>query len=269
MKIRLNAVSLSSYVFVFCLVLLLVPAGLYAQCQITLSWDSNTPTPDGYRLYQRVSGASYNYNYYTDIGLSTTAPVSGLADNTSYAFVVRAYVGGQESGNSNEVTYYCAGGTTGGTTSGSSSPPLQPIAIAPSDNAQDVSLRPTLTTSTFIDHDIGDFHAQTRWMIYRLDNDTCVFDNTSSTNLTRITVPPSILQPFTSYYWSVCYFDQSGNISAPSQACDFTTLQAAAGTDDDTPTNTSASLSTSSSGGGSAGGGSGSGCFIQTLFGIR
>ena len=260
MKIRLNSNTEKCYALFLCLLLFLIPGGLSAECQVTLSWDPSITTPNGYRLYQRTSGESFNYNDYDDLGLSTDCSVSGLADNTTYHFVVRAYSGEQESGNSNEVTYYCAGGMSGGTTGGTSAPPLKPMAVSPSDNAQDVSLRPTLTASTFIDHDSGDYHAQTRWMIYRLDDGACVFDTTSSSNLTKITIPKSTLSPFTNYYWSVRYCDQSGNMSAPSQRCDFTTLQTADSTD-----NTSASLSTSNSSG-TSGGGSGSGCFIQTLF---
>lgn len=260
MKIRLSAVSLVCYAFLLSLVLLLVPAGLYAECQITLRWDPNNPAPEGYRLFQRESGESYNYHNYTDVGLSTNHTVSGLSDNTTYHFVVRAYVGSDESGDSNEATFICGSGSDS-----ASNPPLRPIAVTPADQAMDVSLQPTLTTSTFIDHDPGDYHLKTRWVIFRLDDDACVFDTTSTSALTHLTVPPSTLSPFTSYYWSVCYFDQNGDMSAASQPCDFTTSQTADEGTDDSPSDTSASLSSSSSGG-SGGSGSGGGCFIQTLF---
>jgi hypothetical protein len=269
MKIRLNAIRLGCFVSLLYLVLLLVPGGLFAECQVTLAWDANHPTPDGYRLFQRKSGDSYNYHNFTDVGLSTSRTVSGLTDNTTYHFVVRAYVGSEESGDSNEATYVCSGGDSGGSGAGvASNPPLQPVAVTPADQAMDVSLRPTLTTSKFIDHDAGDYHAKTRWVIYRLDDDACVLDTTSTSALTRLKVPASILSPFTSYYWTATYFDQNGDMSVPSQSCTFTTLQTADTGTDNTQNDAPAALSTSSSSGSSGGGsGGGGGCFIQTLFG--
>jgi hypothetical protein len=266
MKIRSNAIRLGCIVSLFYIALLLVPGGLYADCQVTLAWDANNPTPDGYRLFQRASGDSYNYHNFSDVGASTRHTVSGLSDGTTYHFVVRAYVGSEESGDSNEATYTCNGSTGGAVTT--SNPPLRPVAVTPADQAMDVSLRPTLTASTFIDHDAGDYHAKTRWVIYRLDDDACVLDTTSTSALTRLKVPASTLSSFTSYYWSVTYYDQNGDMSAPSQSSTFTTLQTTDAGTDNTQNNAPAALSTSS-GSGSTGGGSGGGggCFIQTLFG--
>ncbi len=268
MKIRLNAIRFGCFASLFYLVLLLVPAGLCADCQITLAWDANQPAPDGYRLFQRASGESYNYHNFSDAGLSTSRIVSGLSDNTTYHFVVRAYAGSQESGDSNETTYTCNGGASGAVVA--SNAPLQPVAVTPADQTMDVSLRPTLTTSTFIDHDQGDYHAKTRWVIYRLDDDACVLDTTSTSALTRLKVPAATLSPFTCYYWSATYFDQNGDMSAPSQSSTFTTLQTTDGGTDNAQSDAPAALSTSGSGSsGSSGGGSGGGggCFIQSLFG--
>ncbi len=78
--------------------------------QVTLAWDANNPTPDGYRVFQRLDGASYDYSSPVwpqagDDATQTTCTIAGLADNTTYHYVVRAYVGGVESGDSNEATY--------------------------------------------------------------------------------------------------------------------------------------------------------------------
>jgi hypothetical protein len=65
----------------------------------TLEWDPNTTTPDGYRIY-------YTYNVYSTpiwTGTSTSASLTGLPEGTHY-FVVRAFIGGVESGNSNSVS---------------------------------------------------------------------------------------------------------------------------------------------------------------------
>lgn len=285
--IRMDAAIVKCYAFFLFLTLLLLPIALYAECQVGLAWDADSPTPDGYRLYQRESGESYTSQNTTDVGASTQCTVSGLSENTTYYFVVRAYVGSVESGNSNEATYTCDSDATGGTPVEPSNPPLQPVAISPSDRALDVDLQPTLSTSAFIDHDAGDYHAQTRWVIFRLDDDACVLDTTSTSALTSLKVPSSTLSPFTSYYWSVCYYDQNGDRSTPSLACDFTTRQitddvpddTSDNTDDtsdntdeasdDTSNNTEVALSTSGGSGGSDGGIAGFGCFIQTLLNLR
>ncbi|MEJ2155550.1 MAG: hypothetical protein P8X96_09460, partial [Desulfobacteraceae bacterium] len=83
----------------------------YAQAaQVTLAWDANNPTPDGYRIFQRLDGDSYDFSSPVwpqagDDATQTKCTIAGLADNTTYHYVVRAYAGGVESGNSNEATF--------------------------------------------------------------------------------------------------------------------------------------------------------------------
>lgn len=78
--------------------------------QVTIAWDPNDPAPDGYRVFQRVEGQSYDYSSPVwpqagDDPTQTTCTIANLADDTSYYFVVRAYVGNDESGDSNEINY--------------------------------------------------------------------------------------------------------------------------------------------------------------------
>ncbi|MCJ8500056.1 PKD domain-containing protein [Desulfatitalea alkaliphila] len=73
--------------------------------QVTLAWDANDAAPDGYRLFQRTEGGTYNYNAPVWNGAGTSATVDNLAENTTYHFVVRAFMGTNESGDSNEVEY--------------------------------------------------------------------------------------------------------------------------------------------------------------------
>jgi hypothetical protein len=74
--------------------------------QVTLAWDANNPAPTGYRLYQKVAGAEYDYSRPAWQGPGTSCTVT-VPDGVESYFVVRAYVQGsaqtQESGNSNEV----------------------------------------------------------------------------------------------------------------------------------------------------------------------
>ena len=80
---------------------------LASAADVTLQWDGGTPDPDGYNLYQRLSGHAYDYsnpvNSATITG--TTYTVSGLTEGATYYFVVRVFVGTDESGDSNEVEY--------------------------------------------------------------------------------------------------------------------------------------------------------------------
>jgi len=88
------------------LALFFISPGLIWAAQVTLAWDANKPAPDGYRLYQRTDDDAYNYASPVWNGTGTTAAIDNLADDTDYYFVVRAYVGAEESGDSNEVSYH-------------------------------------------------------------------------------------------------------------------------------------------------------------------
>ena len=74
--------------------------------QATMAWDPNDPTPDGYRIYQRIEGQAYNYNQPVWTGSATTGTVYNLDYDTTYYFVVRAYVGTLESADSGEVSFF-------------------------------------------------------------------------------------------------------------------------------------------------------------------
>ncbi len=74
--------------------------------QATLAWDPNDPAPDGYRIYQRVEGQAYDYSQPSWTGAGTAGTVYNLDYDTSYYFVVRAYAGGAESTDSNEVSFF-------------------------------------------------------------------------------------------------------------------------------------------------------------------
>jgi hypothetical protein len=95
-------------VVTFVLVSLVFPQDIYA-VDITLTWDaSSQPDLDGYRVYCRQEGDSYNYNHPDWAGnrTETTCTIYGLDDNNTYYFVVRAVdVEGNESGDSNEIRY--------------------------------------------------------------------------------------------------------------------------------------------------------------------
>jgi hypothetical protein len=245
------------------LTLLWVPYNLFAECKVTLNWSNNGGQPTGYRLFERKTSEAYNENQYYDMGSQTACTIYGLQENSTYHFVVRAYGQDNESENSNEATYVCNAGSS---SSDDANPPAVPTLISPADTAQSVSLEPLLTTADFSDADPDDGHAQTRWQIFRLDNDQCIYDVVSYSDLTSVKVPPSTLAPFTAYYWTATHYSGKGGISEPAPASDFTTTSA----DADDKSLTSSSLGANSSNSGGGGGGSSNGffsvgCFIQTL----
>jgi hypothetical protein len=73
--------------------------------EATLAWDPNDPAPDGYRIYQRTDGQAYDYSQPVWTGSGTTGTVYNLDYDTTYYFVVRAYADGEESADSNEVSF--------------------------------------------------------------------------------------------------------------------------------------------------------------------
>ena len=72
---------------------------------ITLQWDPNDPAPEGYRVFARQAGQSYNYNNPIWESNQTTCTLIGLVEGTTYHFVVRAFDGSLESADSREVSH--------------------------------------------------------------------------------------------------------------------------------------------------------------------
>lgn len=115
------------------LLLFLLPAITFA-AQVTLQWDPNNPAPEGYCVYQRQPGGSYDYNnpvWPTDGNnhSETTCTITGLTEGATYSFIVRAHVGSDFSGDSNEVTYQVPASTT---------PPQNQPPVAEAGNNQSV-----------------------------------------------------------------------------------------------------------------------------------
>jgi hypothetical protein len=87
--------------------LLFCPAQSFADVYVKLAWAANGETDlDGYRIFVRTERESYNYAEPDWEGTATTCTIYGLADDTNYYFVARAFDrSNNESGNSNEAFY--------------------------------------------------------------------------------------------------------------------------------------------------------------------
>jgi len=92
-------------VFLSTIAVVLASATLALGANVTLRWDANDPAPEGYRVFARESGASYNYSTPIWEDNQTECTLIGLTEGTTYHFVVRAYDGDLESADSAEVTY--------------------------------------------------------------------------------------------------------------------------------------------------------------------
>ena len=257
---------------------------IVSAAQVTLQWDANDPDPDGYNLYQRVDGGTYDYDHpVNDISITgTTYTVGDLTQGVTYRFVVRAYVGNDESGDSNEVEFSAPADSGVDTDNdglddsvdtdddGDGMPdvweiqyglnplvddaqqdldgdgvqnyaeylagtvpdnflPSAPLLISPISGAAQTSLTPLLVTSPFNDAD-GDSHVRTQFQIAtRLDWDNMeesdyVFDVTFENHLTRLELVAPLLEPDTTYYWRVRYFDDRQGTSGWSSHASFTTM---------------------------------------------
>jgi PKD repeat protein len=98
--------------FAFAILLLIVfisilfcPAVASAVVDVTLAWNASSGAT-GYRLFYREDGQNYDYNSPDWEGSGTTCIIPGLDESTTYHFVVRAFNGYGESGNSNEEHLY-------------------------------------------------------------------------------------------------------------------------------------------------------------------
>ena len=102
-KSHITRFALAILLVIVFISILFCPTVASAAVDVTLAWDASSGA-DGYRLFYRQEGQSYNYNSPDWEGPGTTCTVYGLDDSTTYHFVVRAYNGDGESGNSNEET---------------------------------------------------------------------------------------------------------------------------------------------------------------------
>ena len=84
--------------------ILLLCAAHASAGQVNLAWDAvSAPTLAGYRLYYGQTLGTYTT--HLDVGLQTTATVTGLTAGQTYYFVVAAYdTASHESDDSNAVT---------------------------------------------------------------------------------------------------------------------------------------------------------------------
>ncbi len=98
-------------IFLFAItIILLASVSSAIGAEVTLAWDANNPTPQGYKVFQRIGGTAYDYAHPTwptdgSDHLQTTCTITNLTAGVTYYFVVRAHVGSDLSGDSNEISF--------------------------------------------------------------------------------------------------------------------------------------------------------------------
>ena len=101
-KIPLDLTTIGISTFVIPFIILLTTISALA-ASVSLQWDPNDPTPEGYRVFARRSDQVYNYSQPDWEGSTATCTIDTLEDQTEYYFVVRAYDGSLESADSEEA----------------------------------------------------------------------------------------------------------------------------------------------------------------------
>ena len=81
---------------------------------VSLNWNANKPTPEGYRVFARLAHQEYDYDNPAWQGSSNSCTLNNLKSEVTYCLVVRAYDGSSESADSNEVTFVAADNTDSG-----------------------------------------------------------------------------------------------------------------------------------------------------------
>lgn len=84
--------------------MILLATSVFA-ADVTLRWDPNDPTPEGYRVFMKGESDPYDYATPAWQGPQTQTTLEGLVEGEAKAFVVRAYDGEMESADSDEVQY--------------------------------------------------------------------------------------------------------------------------------------------------------------------
>jgi hypothetical protein len=232
------------------LILLVLLGAATASATVTLEWDPNDPAPEGYRLFRRLAGEAYDYNAPLGTVTGTRYEDDTIVAGETYHYVVRAFEGADESGDSNEVSYTASSGSSGGADDdledevvtsgypnddGDSADDTGDVPNA-TDTVTDqetpntrIGLTPLLSATM---SDAGQGHAATRWQI-SLDADfsQLVLNQLSTAQLTRYAVPDMVLETETVYYWRAIFLDAGDRVLVQSSIASFETV-AASNTDD-------------------------------------
>ena len=232
---------------------------------VTVSWDPNVPSPQGYRVFARKSQQAYNYSQPDWEGAAATCTLDNLEGQTEYYFVIRAYDGGIESADSAEAHYRPPDMDNDGDgipddwevrfgldpgaddadgdidQDGISNRDEFRAGLEPDDpglgaapqrpeflfpeSDARVECNPLLDAGVFSDVD-GDAHIATQWQVEDSGTGDILMDVVTDRWLNLLRVPLLLLNGDGAYRWRVRFFDSGGRASAWSARAYFTTQAA-------------------------------------------
>lgn len=102
---KVSTRSIFSFLFVCISIVFFNTTFAHSYASVSLRWDPNNPAPEGYRVFAREAGDSYDYAHPIWENSLTTCTLTGLTEGVTYYFVVRAFEGDLESVDSEEVSY--------------------------------------------------------------------------------------------------------------------------------------------------------------------
>ncbi|MEE4112268.1 MAG: fibronectin type III domain-containing protein, partial [Desulfobacteraceae bacterium] len=251
--------------FILVLLTIAMTAPAVTAAGVTIRWDPNVPSPQGYRVFARKVDQAYDYSQPDWEGAATACTLDNLDGQTEYYFVVRAYDGGMESADSAEAHYM---------------PPLMDndgdgipddwevrfgmdpraddadgdidldgignrdefrAGMAPDDPGRgeaplppellfpeshaQVECNPLLDAGVFSDLD-GDAHIATQWQVEDSATGDVLMDVVTDRWLNLLRVPMLLLNGDGAYGWRARFFDSGGRASAWSARAYFTTQAA-------------------------------------------
>jgi hypothetical protein len=113
-------------------------------------------------------------------------------------------------------------------------PPAKPVITSPYNSQVETDPLLTVQTQPFSDPDAGDSHSKSRWQISTADDFiSLVLDISTTTRLTELPVPHSVLDRNTTYFVRVQFFDAVSEASEWSDAVEFRTISALVDADQD------------------------------------
>ena len=232
---------------------------------VTVSWDPNVPSPQGYRVFARKIDQAYDYNRPDWEGAAASCTLDNLEGQTEYYFVIRAYDGILESSDSSEARYIPPimdndgdgipddwevrfgldprvddadgdpdrDGISNRDEFRAGMEPDDPgVGTAPlmpellfPESDARVERNPLLDVGDFSDVD-GDAHIATQWQVEDSVTGDILLDVMTNRWLNLLRVPLLLINGDGTYSWRVRFFDSGGQASAWSARANFTTQAA-------------------------------------------
>jgi hypothetical protein len=180
-------------------------------------------------------GGTLSYTISDDATWLSCGPTSGTSTGASNTITVSYATSGLSAGTYSATITIAATGASNTPQTISVSlnvvasdlPPAKPVITSPYNGQVECDPLLTIQTQPFSDPDTGDSHSKSRWQISTADDfASLVLDISTTTRLTALPVPHSVLDRNTTYFVRVQFFDAVGAASDWSDAVELRTISA-------------------------------------------